>query len=243
MDSEITMDNAPILITGVGKRVGFELANEYLKKGQAVIGTYRTDYPELENLRRLGAELYQCDFQQAQQIEALISTVKSKHSSLRAVIHNASDWLPDSENLSDGLDLIQTMMNIHTNVPYLINLAFAPLLNSYGEVADIIHITDYVATTGSKKHIAYAASKAAAENLVLSFAAKYAPTIKVNSISPALIIFNEDDSAEYKAKALAKAPMAREGGMQEMLSAVDYILQSEYMTGRTLHLDGGRHLK
>jgi dihydromonapterin reductase/dihydrofolate reductase len=233
-----------ILITGVGKRIGLSLAKECLSKGYAVIGTYRTKYPALDDLEKLGAELYHCDFQNDAQVKKLILDVTSKYESLRAVIHNASDWLPDSDNLDESMDLIRMMMNVHVNVPYIINQAFEPLLcaNSDG-ISDIIHITDYVADTGSKKHIAYAASKAAAESLVSSYAAKLAPYVTVNAIAPALILFNDNDSESYRQKALAKSVMAREGGLNEITEAVDYLLGSEYMTGRTIHLDGGRHLK
>ena len=52
--------------------------------------------------------------------------------------------------------------------------------------SDIIHITDYVVERGSDKHIAYAASKAALDNMTRSFARKLAPEIKVNAIAPSL---------------------------------------------------------
>ena len=55
------------------------------------------------------------------------------------------------------------MLKVHVRAPYLLNLACGELLRCYGEqhgYADIIHMSDYVAGTGSSKHIAYAASKA-----------------------------------------------------------------------------------
>jgi dihydromonapterin reductase/dihydrofolate reductase len=108
---------------------------------------------------------------------------------------------------------------------------------------DIIHFTDYVADTGSAKHIAYSASKAAMANMSLSFAKRFAPTIKVNSIAPALLQFNPDDSLGYRDKALTKSLLMKEGGLSEAVDTVNYILNSGYITGRTLHLDGGRHLR
>lgn len=95
---------------------------------------------------------------------------------------------------------------------------------------------------GSKKHIAYAASKAAQDNLTRSFAALLAPDVKVNSIAPALVIFNDLDDEAYREKALAKSLLRREGGLEEMLHQVDYLLDSRYVTGRVIHMDGGRHL-
>ena len=94
------------------------------------------------------------------------------------------------------------MMQVHVSAPYRINLALAPLLQAFpGDCSDIIHVGDYVSSRGSSKHIAYAASKAAQDNLTFSFSARLAPKVKVNSIAPALVAFNEgDDEDEDKAK-------------------------------------------
>lgn len=234
------MTGDPILITGVGQRVGLHLANAFLDRGHELIGTYRTRRPSIDELEKRGAELYACDFYAANQPQALIDDVVARHQRLRAIIHNASDWLPDSADLPEEV-IMQRMMDVHVTAPYRINRALAPLLEAAG-VADIVHLGDYVSGRGSKKHIAYAASKAAQDNLTLSFAALLAPAVKVNSIAPALILFNEDDDAAYREKTLRKSLMQREGGLDELLHNVDYLLDSRYVTGRIIHMDGGRHL-
>lgn len=231
-----------ILITGVGKRVGLYLATHLTNEGYQVIGTYRTLRPELQQLEALGVQLYSCDFYQPEQTELLIANIKQSYPSLRAIIHNASDWLPDTDH-ANPLATIEQMMRIHASTPYAINQALTPLLhNNASPFADIIHITDYVVDKGSKKHAAYAASKAALHSLTLSFAAKLAPKIKVNSIAPAMLMFNLDDDVHYKQKALKKALIQQEGGEAEALKAVKYLLDSQYMTGQSLKIDGGRHL-
>lgn len=236
------MKENAILVTGVGKRAGLYLARSFLERGHAVIGTYRSERPGLEVLREQGADLYACDFTDGAQIKALADAVCARYRSLRAVIHNASDWLPEGCGLDPG-EIMRRMMDVHVRAPYQLNLALAPLLQAAsGDAADIIHLGDYVSSRGSRKHIAYAASKAAQDNLTLSFAAKFAPKIKVNSIAPALLLFNEEDSEAYRKKALGKSLLQREGGLEELLRAVDYLLESRYVTGRILPLDGGRHL-
>jgi dihydromonapterin reductase/dihydrofolate reductase len=234
--------NGAILITGVGKRVGLHLARTFLGRGVPVIGTYRTERPALSALRDQGADLYACDFDVDGQVEELIHAVSANYPELRAIIHNASDWMPDDCDLPPAY-IMQRMMRVHASAPYQINLALAPQLQASGNgMADIIHIGDYVSSRGSKKHIAYAASKAAQDNLTLSFAASLAPKVKVNSIAPALVLFNEGDGAAYRKKALGKSLMQREGGLDEFQQTVDYLLESAYVTGRILPLDGGRHL-
>lgn len=235
------MKHDPILITGVGKRVGLHLAQSFLNRDIPVMGIYRSDNEDVNNLGTSGAELIQCDLQDEVQFQAMIEHVSSKHGSLRAIIHNASEWMPD--NPYAAAETMQRMMQIHVTVPYQLNLALSEQLQaSEHRYTDIIHIGDYVSEVGSRKHIAYAASKAAQNNLTLSFASKLSPKVKVNSIAPALVLFNAGDDEAYRRKALAKSLMKREAGLEEMQHSVDYLLDSEYITGRILALDGGRHL-
>ncbi len=237
----------PILITGVGRRVGLHLAHNFLRRGQSVVGTYRTERPTIEELRVAGADLYCCDFYADGAIDALATTLQERYPALRAIIHNASDWLPDDGTLP-AAEVMRRMLQVHVSAPYQLNLALAPQLQACAdkpamEQADIIHIGDYVSGRGSSKHSAYAASKAAQDNLTLSFASRLAPKVKVNSIAPALLLFQHDDDEAYRAKALTKSLLQREGGLDELQRAVDYLLDSRYITGRILHLDGGRHLQ
>ena len=137
------------------------------------------------------------------------------------------------------------MLNTHVMAPYLINQACGELLVRHGQAhghADIIHMSDYVATIGSKKHIAYAASKAALDNLTLSFASKFAPWVKVNSIAPALLMFNQGDPEDYRQKAMKKSLLGIVPGASEGVSTIQYLLDSRFLTGKTIALDGGRHL-
>ena len=151
-----------------------------------------------------------------------------------------------SQNQYDvSLPSMQRMLSVHVTAPCLINQECGDLLRRHGEFqhyADIIHMSDYVASIGSKKHIAYAASKAAMENLTLSFASKYAPLVKVNSIAPALLMFNQTDEDAYRQKAKNKSLLQIVPGEVEGVNAIRYILESRYLTGKTIALDGGRHL-
>lgn len=56
-------------------------------------------------------------------------------------------------------------------------------------------------------------------------------------------MFNEGDDEAYKQKALKKSLLETVPGAQEAVKAMHYLLNSDYITGQTLHLNGGRHLK
>ncbi len=236
--------SAPILITGVGRRIGLHLAVQFLERGIPVIGTFRSRRDSLERLEASGARLVACDFERDGDVERLVGELRESTPRLRAIIHNASDWMPESADATPRT-VFERMMRVHAGAPYELNLALKDTLEAQaeaGEPADIIHIGDYVSGRGSRKHIAYAASKAAQDNLTLSFAALLAPKVKVNSIAPALVLFNEHDDETYRRKALAKSLLRREAGLEEMQHQVDYLLDSTYVTGRIIAMDGGRHL-
>ncbi|MEC5341446.1 dihydromonapterin reductase [Brenneria populi] len=235
--------SAPILITGGTRRIGLALARAFLAKNIPVIVSGRTPYPEIETLTSQGAVCLDADFSTTEQIYAFAERVKALTPHLRAVIHNASSWqaenaaIPPEKTLAD-------MLQIHVYTPYLLNQLLESRLRGQGVAgADIIHITDYVAEKGSDKHIAYAASKAALDNMTRSFARKLAPEVKVNAIAPALLMFHDHDDEQYRRQALDKSLMKIAPGEEEMVRLVDYILSSRYITGQTLGLDGGRSLR
>ncbi|WDR36341.1 dihydromonapterin reductase [Pseudomonas serboccidentalis] len=236
----MTTSSAPILITGAGQRVGLHCARRLLEDGHSVIFTYRTERPGVQTLRDLGAVGVFADFSSEAGILAFIAELKTHTERLRAIIHNASEWLAETPN--NEAEAFMRMVNVHMLAPYLINLHCADLLQR-STPADIIHISDDVTRKGSSKHIGYCASKAGLDNLTLSFAARYAPAIKVNGIAPALLLFNPDDDAAYRAKALAKSALGIEPGSEVIYQSLRYLLDNPYVTGTTLTVNGGRHIK
>jgi dihydromonapterin reductase/dihydrofolate reductase len=232
---------SPILVTGAGQRIGLAFAKHCLEQGQPVITTYRTYRPAVDALQKAGATCIHADFASNAGIDRFITLLRERTDSLRAIIHNASDWMPESDD-TEPTDVMAAMMQIHAMTPYRINLACRDLLENSDTGADIVHMTDYVVVKGSAKHIAYAASKAALENLTLSFARLLAPRVKVNSLAPSLIMFNEGDSEAYREKTLKKSLMGIEPGVAVAVETLQFLLDNPYITGRSIPLDGGRHL-
>ncbi|MDX1319044.1 MAG: dihydromonapterin reductase [Oceanospirillum sp.] len=236
---------SPVLITGGGRRLGRHAAEALADSDQPVIITYRTERPELDLLRNKGIVTLQADFSDQTGILDFIERLKAETPSLRAIIHNASDWLPDEKgvdnaSLAQTADGFQHLFSVHMLAPLLINQACELLLLAHQGPRDIIHLSDAVVRKGSKKHGTYVASKAGLESLTQSFAARFAPDIKVNAIAPALIMFQPDDDAEYRKKALKKSALQIEPGAEVITQTIRYILDNPYLTGVILPVEGGR---
>ncbi len=225
--------NNPILITGASQRVGLELAIELAKAGHFVVNASRSiaHTPAHPNIVS-----FQTDLLLAEDRMALVGYLKANYTGLRAVIHNASLWLDDS------VDNLNTMFKLHMEAPYHLNHELAPLL-ARSEKSDIIHICDETSSRGSKSHIAYAATKAALQNMVLSFAEKLAPDIRVNAVLPGLLILKENSDEAYRSQTLKKALLEFEPGSRPLIDAVFYLLNTQYSTGSSVVVNGGRHLK
>ncbi|MFS2095181.1 dihydromonapterin reductase [Pseudomonas sp. Pseusp11] len=236
----MTSSAAPILITGAGQRVGLHCAQRLLEDGHPVIFSYRSERPGVKTLRDLGATAVYADFSSEAGILAFIGELKNHTDSLRAIVHNASEWLAETPGAE--VEAFSRMFSVHMLAPYLINLHCADLLRR-SSPADIVHISDDVTRKGSSKHIGYCASKAGLDSLTLSFAAKYAPDIKVNGIAPALLLFNPEDDAAYRARVLAKSALGIEPGSEVIYQSLRYLLDNPYVTGTTLTVNGGRHVK
>ncbi len=236
--------DSPIVVTGGAQRLGLAVALTLARSTFPVVITYRSPRPILNSLKQKGIEAIRADFSSDSGVHELAEALHKRYTSLRAIIHNASEWVPEGDGFDDST-LIRRMLTVHVIAPYLLNQACGTLLRRHGEAhgyADIIHMSDYVASTGSEKRIAYAASKAALDNLTLSFAKKYAPLVKVNSIAPALLMFNDGDNLAYREKARKKSLLGIVPGESEGVNAVRYVLESRYLTGKTIAIDGGRHL-
>lgn len=224
----------PIVVTGANRRGGLAICRALIGQGYEVVAIYRSQPGALLELPEVA--LFQADISQLADRQALIAYLGTTVKSVRGIIHNASLWL------EDGLEGLHRMLSVHVEAPYHLNTALESQLLATDR-ADIIHICDDTASRGTRNHIAYAATKAALANMTLSFAEKYAPKVRVNSISPGLLQLKEDSDELYREKTLNKAALPFEPGNTPLVEAVLYLLNASYSTGTNLVINGGRHVK
>jgi dihydromonapterin reductase/dihydrofolate reductase len=223
-----------ILITGAAQRIGLDLAQRFLAQGEAVLFTYRTRKPGVEQLLNAGAIGYQVDFTDAEAVTVFTRWLASQVTSLRAVIHNASLWKKES-SLTGVADL-EALWAVHVRAPYQINQACLPLLRQCSQRADVIAISDAKASRGHPDYTAYLASKAGLESMIRSLARDWAPQIKCNTLAPGLVIFNQGDSESLKQTRLAENAIPEPIGLAQIWQSVSYLMQSPAVTGTRLEV-------
>lgn len=226
---------SPIIVTGAGSRIGFDLVHALWITGYHPVIAVCHRSSDVFKVTP-GIEVLVCDLTQEDQRVELIEHLKAKYASFRGIIHNASVWL------GDDLESLRIMQALHVEAPYHLNLALEEQLRAAPK-ADIIHIGDETAQRGVLNHMGYASTKAALTNLTLSFAKKYSPSVRVNTVSPGFLLAPEGADDAYREKAMDKALIQAEPGSRPLIEAVMYLLASSYITGTDTVINGGRHLK
>ena len=232
-----------ILVTGAGRRIGLHIAQRLLAAGHPVIAHSHRESPTIAELRAKGALSVISDLTDANVLPDLANNIKSQTQSLRAIVHNASLFEITSDKIDGAVIQLQKMMAIHAVAPFYLNTALHSLLRECSkEYADIIQITDIYADNPNYTFDTYCASKAAAQNLALSFAKRFAPKVKVNVIQPGPILFQDWHGEELRKKILSETLLKKEGGVESVGMAVEAILANNYQTGAIVVVDGGRRI-
>lgn len=228
------------LITGASRRFGLHMVQALLTKGWQVVALSRNPWQEAHpNFHCLP-----CDLLDEKSLVTVVQSIQARYKSLDLILHNASIYEPDaahSDNPAAWSSFYEKLFQIHMRAPAYLNEQLAPLLkNSLLQTANIIHITDIYASNPNAHYALYCSTKAAAENLMISYAKKLAPEVRVNAIQPGPIKFLPEHTEAAKQKIMAETLLPFEGGFEALEQAVYSILDNPYMTAAVIRVDGGR---
>jgi len=127
---------------------------------------------------------------------------------------------------------------------FFLTQSAAPYIRKAGG-GRIVHMADWTSASHRpryKEFSGYYASKAVIQALVETSALELAPSILVNAIAPGPILPPQGmGKREYQA-VMSATPLGRWGGPEEIAKAVRFLCESDFVTGETLRVDGGRHL-
>ena len=107
----------------------------------------------------------------------------------------------------------------------------------------IINIADLAGLEVWTGYIPHGISKAGVMHLTRSLARALAPEIRVNSIAPGTVLLPDDWTAEDGERLRRTTPLQRHGAPDDVVGAMLYLLSADYVTGETLVVDGGRHVR
>jgi 3-oxoacyl-[acyl-carrier protein] reductase len=234
-------------VTGASRGIGQAIATDLASRGAHVIGTATST---------VGAEAIEAHFaasklsgrgvvanvDDALAIEALIASLLEE-GPIEILVHNAGitrDNLSMRMKDADWDEVIETNLSA---VFRLSRLVMRPMMKQrYGR---IVHVTSVVGHLGNAGQANYAAAKAGVEGMSRSLARELGSRgITVNCVAPGFIDTDMTRSLgdSVTSGLLAQIPLGRLGRAAEVAHAVGFLCEADYVTGATIHVNGGMHM-
>ncbi|GAB4515176.1 MAG: SDR family oxidoreductase [Phycisphaerales bacterium] len=250
------MTDRPLaLITGGARRVGRAIALELARAGCDLIVTYRTSASEahtlVEQAAAAGARATteHLDLEDVDAVDAWATALATRLPRLDVLVHNASVYEPcPLDEVTAGR--AERDLRVHAISPLLLSARLAPLLRDSPRPGGgcVVCLCDIHAGGLPRRGFApYAISKAALAELVRSLAIDLAPDARAVGVAPGVVQWPdegyESDDASREAY-LARVPLRRSGTPEEAARLVRFLaLESTYITGQIVPIDGGRSLR
>lgn len=232
-----------VIITGASGGIGSETARIFAKNGANIIINYLSSPKKaeetLEQVKSLGVEAIKikADISKPNEVQNMITNTIKEFGKIDVLVNNASKHPPPIFNFhTPDWDLWKKM--VHTNILGIIicsHFAFPYLRESNGSIINIVMDHD-------PEGLGYVLTKAAGTPLTRGLAKKLAP-VRVNAVSPG-VIETWEMSEEEKNEWLKTIIIKRIGHPIDIARAILFLASDEasYITGETLHVDGGRQL-
>jgi NAD(P)-dependent dehydrogenase (short-subunit alcohol dehydrogenase family) len=246
----MTLANRVALITG-GKRIGSVIARRFAAAGADVALVYNRSRDEaaatIDGVRALGrrAEAFEADVSDPVECARVVNATAEAFGRLDILVNMASIYRarPFEEQTAADWD---RQLNVDVRAGYLSAQAAVPHMRKQSG-GRIVNFADWIAASGRPRYLGYLPYYVAkrgvialTEALALELAADQ---ILVNCIAPGPI-FAPPGTTEEEIRAVEKAtPLKRWGGEDEIAKAALFLVESDFVTGETIRVDGGRHLE
>src|SRR4051812_32558294 len=244
------LTNTVALITG-GKRIGLVVARELAARGVDVALSYARSKGEAEQAADIvrganrRAATFAVNLADPAAAPTLIQSVADTFGRLDILVNMASvyvqkpftDLTPADWDANINVDLRAAFLCAHAAAPYMRR-------NGGGR---IVNFSDWVAKSGRPRYVGYVpyyVAKAGIIALTEALALELAPdNILVNAIAPGPIVAPPGTTDEESRAVEQATPLGRWGGEEEIAKGVLALLDSDFITGETIRIDGGRHVK
>jgi NAD(P)-dependent dehydrogenase (short-subunit alcohol dehydrogenase family) len=238
------------LVTGT-KRIGAVVAIELARAGADVAVVYRSSRAEADEtavaIRALGrrALTLQADLRDPDACERVVAETVEAFGRLDVLVNMASLYMPRPMD-EITVDQWNAQMEVDVRSAWLCARAATPHMRRL-QSGRIINFSDWVARSGRPRYpgfLTYYVAKGAVIALTEALALELArDQILVNAIAPGPIVAPQGSTDEESAAVERATPLGRWGGEIEIAKAVLALVDSDFITGETLRVDGGRHVK
>jgi NAD(P)-dependent dehydrogenase (short-subunit alcohol dehydrogenase family) len=241
--------NKTAVVTGGAVRIGRAISLALAARGAQVVVAYHSSetqaralVSEIEREHETRAIAVRCDVSQAKDVQALFEKVDAEFGALDVLVNNAAVF---SKRAMEDLTETDFDFAIDVNLKgsYLCALEAGRRMLKQEAGGKIVQIADVAGRVAWKNYAPYCISKAGALMLVKCLAKEFAPRVQVNAVAPGAILLAEGETEADIKHIVARNVIKRLGAPEDVTRAVLFLTEaSDYITGETIFVDGGRHL-
>ena len=237
------------LVTGSGApRIGNVVARHLADRGYRLVIHANTSFDKarrlVDELQAAGHEALAvlADLRDAAAVKQMVHQAHAHFGQIDALVNCAAIW--DAKRLEDvTAEDVRKNFEINAIGTFLCCQQVGLLMVEQPTGGSIINLGDWAIARPYLDHAAYFPSKGSIPAITRTFAAELAsrnPRVRVNAILPGPVMLPESMSATERAAAVAGTLLKREGSPLNIASAVEFLLENDYITGVCLPVDGGR---
>jgi pteridine reductase len=234
------------LVTGAGHRVGRAIAVALAGRGMRVAVHYNAASAGADETLRLVREaggdgfVIAADLTKVEAAGELIGAVTARFGALDVLVNSAAVMLrtPFGEITAKQWD---DVMALNQRAPFFLAQAAAPHLRA--SRGAIVNIADLAAFETWPAYIPHGLSKSGVVYLTRALARVLAPEVRVAGIAPGTVLLPETWDPQSAEHLRQTTPLERNGNPTDVTTTVLFILDSDYLTGETIIVDGGRHVR
>lgn len=244
----MNLQGKTVLITGAARRIGRAVALALARAGADIVVHYRSSEGEVRDLTQelsaLGVQTQAlaADLADACAVEALVTEALRLTGRLDVLVNSASLF---EEATLEEVELEEFRRNLDINAlsPFVLTRNLYRHVNERQATGSVVNLLDSRVTDYDRRHVAYALSKRALHSLTQMTAMEFAPVLRVNAVAPGLVLPPAGMDEGYLERLRTTNPLQSHGTLAQVTEAVLFLVGNAFVTGQTIWVDGGRHLK
>lgn len=239
------LEGRTALVTGAGHRVGRALAVALGAQRMNVAVHYNKSANEAEETVGIisgsggRARSFGADLSDAESPQRLLSDVANEFGTLHVLVNSAAVMKRHAFGSITTADWDETM-SLNLRAPFFMTQAAAAHMTEGGAV---VNIADLAAFENWPSYIPHSISKGGVVKMTEGLARVLAPSIRVNAIAPGAVLLPDEWSDKTGERLSDTTPLHRLGDPQDVVDAMLYLLHSDFVTGETIIVDGGRRIR
>jgi pteridine reductase len=234
------------LVTGAGRRLGRAIAIALGARGMHVAVHHHASEAGARETASVitaaggTATLVRADLRDAAAADALIADTVAALGGLDVLVNSAAEMVrtPLGSVTASQWD---ALFALNLRAPFLLAQSAAPHLRDARGA--IVNIADIAAEETWPGYIPYSLTKSGLVHMTRSLARVLAPDVRVNAVAPGAVQLPDDWDEATAARLASTTPLQRLGTPADVVNAVLYLLDADYVTGQTLAVDGGRLIR